>query len=670
MRATLRRGLLLCSLLGGAAAGHALAARGGEDDSLPDRMVAYFSRDLRQLDDHVTRLKQELTELPVPPRNQLTGRLGYQGRIDSKDPLRWVQLDLGKVEEFDSVVLVPMDVGWLDWPGPGYGFPVQFKLETAWNADFSDRDVMAEYIDKDFPNPGSYPVVIETPGVRARYVRIVATKLWSRTDKKGVAIGQKRFALGEIMVLRNGLNLSAGIAPERVTASDSQEDPITYSKANLVDGQSVLGPPISGEGGPNGWQSDPSDRRDIPAWVQIDLLTPQPIQEIRLYPVRPYDNPELRGFGFPQRVKVEIADDAKFTDPSLIGEWTLTANPYENPISIRGNDAVGRHLRVTGISLPRIGKGFSMALAEVEVYSGDVNVAHGKPVKASSTRDRNQYELKALVDGMTSQGRIVDWQTWLRGLERRQNAEVELQEAIRRRDEMSTQVVGTTVRSAAYVLGALVLFGILISLRSNVKKRRALEALRTRIARDLHDEIGSGLGTVSLLSQMAQDSEPDEARQDLVEIHKISVGLAEAMRDIVWFNRTDVDTVRDLLMRMRETAETMLAHQEVQFETVGEEFVKPISMERRREVFLIFKEALHNILKHAQATTVNIRAGLEGGHFVLMIRDDGKGFDAEKRSSGAGMGSMKKRAESLRSEIKIETTPGSGTTLSLAAKLH
>jgi signal transduction histidine kinase len=220
------------------------------------------------------------------------------------------------------------------------------------------------------------------------------------------------------------------------------------------------------------------------------------------------------------------------------------------------------------------------------------------------------------------------------------------------------------------VVGGLVILFVYFSFRSLLKKRRALEDLRTRIARDIHDEIGSGLGTISLLSRMAQEGDLDDAKEDLKEIYRISVSMSEAMRDIVWFNRTDVDTVRDLLMRMRETADGMMAkHNSFNFETFGEGLVRPISMEIRREIFLIFKEALHNILKHANAQRVDVRAGLEGNEFILSIRDDGKGFDKLRETSGAGMGSMKKRAESLRGSLSLESTPGAGTSLNLRAKL-
>ena len=109
---------------------------------------------------------------------------------------------------------------------------------------------------------------------------------------------------------------------------------------------------------------------------------------------------------------------------------------------------------------------------------------------------------------------------------------------------------------------------------------------------------------------------------------------------------------------------------EINFQTLGAELVRPMDMEVRREIFLVYKEALHNILKHAQATKVEIRAGLEAGEFVLKLRDDGKGFDLTKEKSGAGMGSMKKRAQSLRGALQVETTPGGGTSLLLRTRLR
>jgi signal transduction histidine kinase len=637
------------------------------EDGPLDRMVSFFSGDLKKIDEELDQLKPLLSSQPIPP--QQTGRLGYSSTQSSSVNARFVQIDLGRPVNIDAVILVPMQVSSSGWPGPGYGFPIRYRVEVSLNPDFSNSDVIAQDDGADYPNPGSNPVVLAEPHTIGRYVRFTATKMWARKDKGGLAMGNKVLALGELMVMSGNLNLAAGLPSSAITTSDSAEDS-GFGKVFLVDGQSVLGPPVSGEPGPPGILTKSSDKKESQAWVQVDLEQELEVQEIRLFPAWTADAPERRGYGFPTKFRVEISNDPNLANPILIGEYNNPNSPNENPVTIRGTGAAGRYVRLTATSLSPVSKGFALAIGEMEVYAEGENFAYGKPVLASSSVEEKGWGKAFLVDGATSHGKVMAWSKWFEQLDRKKEAYLRQNQLIQDRERKVKALVETVIRTAGYVVGGLLILFVYLSFRSLLKKRRALEDLRTRIARDIHDEIGSGLGTISLLSRMAQDGDWEDGREDLREINRISVSMSEAMRDIVWFNRTDVDTVRDLLMRMRETAESMVGKQnQFNFNVVGEELVRPIGMEIRREIFLIFKEALHNILKHANAKRVDVRAGVEGSDFVLHIRDDGKGFDQSRETSGAGMGSMKQRAESLRGSLQLTSSPGGGTSLALRTRL-
>jgi signal transduction histidine kinase len=668
-------------------------ARGEEkkdDGSLLQRFVGFFSRELKRIDAEIQSVQDELAMLPAPPANQQTYRLGFRTKPASRDVEKWVSVDLGSVQRVESIVLVPVEVAFTGWDGPGYGFPQRFRVELAEKADFSDASIVAKDEGTDVPNPLNFPVVIDTQGEFARYVRVVATKMWTE-PRRGLAVGPRIFALGELMVLNGPLNLAAGLPAESLQASDRDSDETlpSWSLANLVDGQSILGPPVaragSEETSPNptsGFLSDPKANQKTEEWIQVDLGEVRDLQEVRLFPARPADQPYQRGFAFPLAYRVEASEDPEFASPVLLGMVNASSqsnpNPLDNPSSIQlrnpgGAPRKGRIVRVTATQLGRLPTDrskFAFGLAEMQVFADYQNVAFGQKVAASSeVKGQPTWSAKFATDGFTSQGKIIDWPDWLARLEKRKDLSARLLSLRSLRETRSADLMESVISMAGYTVLGLVTLLIVLNIRSHVKKRRALEALRTRIARDVHDEIGSGLGTISLLSQLAQTGDDEEMRKDLGEIHRISVGMAESMRDIVWFNRTDVDTVRDLLLRLRETAETMLAGHDLRFETIGEEFVKPIPMERRREIFLVFKEAIHNIIKHAKATQVHISAGLEGALFRLIIRDNGRGFDPQKQSSGTGLGSIKHRAETLKGEISFQTQPGEGTVLSLAARL-
>ena len=111
----------------------------------------------------------------------------------------------------------------------------------------------------------------------------------------------------------------------------------------------------------------------------------------------------------------------------------------------------------------------------------------------------------------------------------------------------------------------------------------------------------------------------------------------------------------------------MLAGLEWQFD--AEALTGPLSLEWKREILLIFKEALHNIRRHASASHVIIRFTDAGGEFVMQINDDGVGFDPQAQSTGHGLASQRHRAQTLGGDLRIESGPQGGTNLTLRAKL-
>jgi signal transduction histidine kinase len=657
-----------------------------------DRLAAFFSGDLGQLDSQIAELNQQLAVTPELQFDQQQRRIGFRTPNNPKPGPKWVTIDLGEITPIHAIAFVGTYVK----ENPGYGFPQKFRIETALKEDFSDVHVVYEWTDRDFPDLGYYPFVYKVPPddrVTARWVRISSDQLWRRPDpnRPGGFVGDRVLAIGEVFVISNGINVAASRLPHQLEAPEA-ESGTAWGIENLTDGQSILGVPIvhslySKPGFQSRLYESPRPK-DAP-WICVDLGAVYTINQLRLYPTQSLDDPGHRGYALPRVLKIEISTTADFTTPTMerkVWEYAIGAetNTGENVITYPMNNTAGRYVKLTGLELGKVNarldpgkpnnpgqQAYSMALAELEVMQDrtGVNVAFDKAVTSSTPSKNLNWSPVQLVDGYTSQGKIIPLMDWLNGLDSRRGLQQKTADLITRRESVAKGVVNNIIRWAVGLVIGLVTLAIWLNIRSLLAKRKALEALRNRIARDIHDEVGSGLGTITLLSEMAQEGDSDDMRQDLSEIHKISASLAQGMRDIVWFNRADVDSVRDLIMKMRETAETMLARHQLHFETVGEDFVRPINMERRREIFLLYKEALHNILKHASAKNVHIRTGIEGLNFFLQIRDDGKGFDPERGTSGAGMGSMKQRAETLRATMQLDTNHGQGTQLTLRAKL-
>ena len=142
------------------------------------------------------------------------------------------------------------------------------------------------------------------------------------------------------------------------------------------------------------------------------------------------------------------------------------------------------------------------------------------------------------------------------------------------------------------------------------------------------------------------------------------------MRDIAWLNRADNSSWHDLQLRMQETAKTMLAGVALEFPFDKKDAARRLSLESKRQLFLIFKEAIHNVLKHARATCVEVRLAAEQDSLMLRIHDNGRGFDAQAASSGTGLSSMRDRAEALRGRLVLESQPGQGATITVHVPNH
>lgn len=646
----------------------------GEDSGGIGVLTDYFSSEIRSLDREIATRRQELTSLPDLFPNQQSDRIGYHSkpsdvsapRPEARPDTRTIRLDLGSRQRIDSVVLVPADYAIGPETGTGYGFPVRFRVEVSDDPGFGEElRVLADHTGEDFPNPRRFPVVIPAENVETRYVRLTATGLW----KSG---SRALLALGELMVLQGGRNLAAGLPADAVRATDSDEAPPTWGRGNLVDGQSVIGSPQSiTPATTRGFQSLPEKKEESTSWVMVDLGRDFPLHEIRMLPARSGEFPARRGFGFPLRFKVEIApaSDAAFAQPAVVDDNTRydRLNPRENPVSIQVPGTTARYVRVTATRLARRLDDFLFALSELQVFSGGENVAAGASVSARNSLENTEWSTKFLTDGQTSQRGILPWPDYVSGLEKRRIMEARIRDLTAQRRGVTDRVLRTSIRWSSIVIGLAALTILAALWRSRRSRRRELAELRRRLAQDIHDEIGSGLGTISLLSQMGNgnDSHPEDAREEFGEIHRLSRAVTESLRDIVWFIRPDTRTVGDLAQRLRETTDSMLAGIPHEFTADSPALHRELPLEPKRQVLLFFKEALHNILRHSGAGKAEVRVTGDDKYFRLLIRDYGCGFDPACPRSGAGLTGMKQRAKTLGGRLAIETAPGCGTSLAL-----
>lgn len=223
------------------------------------------------------------------------------------------------------------------------------------------------------------------------------------------------------------------------------------------------------------------------------------------------------------------------------------------------------------------------------------------------------------------------------------------------------------------VLAVAVLLLLAAGTRVRIAQLLRLERQRTRIAMDLHDAIGSGLGGIRILSGLAaRETTPEASRVEInARIAGVAGDLSTALDDIVGSLRPGAATLGALAAQLVERATPLFADGSTVFRT---ELPEPrpdvsLSLAVRRHVFLIALEALHNAARHAEARTVVLAIERKGRRLRLRVEDDGRGMpktpDGAGVRRGLGLTSMKKRADEIGARLTVRSRPGNGTVLTL-----
>jgi signal transduction histidine kinase len=174
--------------------------------------------------------------------------------------------------------------------------------------------------------------------------------------------------------------------------------------------------------------------------------------------------------------------------------------------------------------------------------------------------------------------------------------------------------------------------------------------------------VGATLGSINILSKTAtrkleKQPEPAEIHSIFQKIGSSAENTLEAMDDIVWSINPDKDKLQDLVIRMREYAIPLLEAKNIEFNFKTEgDLSQTISMNLRRNLFLIFKESIHNILKHSDASYISIFLGIKNQAIHFNIADNGKGFDPKSSTSRNGVKNMQQRAQAIGAVLKIRSS--------------
>jgi len=622
------------------------------------RIARIFDTQLVKTEDRVTWLDSQVSSYAQHREHSMKTGLGYRGyRSKPGAPDPSVTLDLGSERDIDTIFLVPVQREFLEDAGI---FPKRFTLELSSREDFSQRTIIFSSGPTATPfAPDTNPIPFKTHD-KGRYLRLTVQE----GHNKGML---DLFGLSEIAVISDRDPVSFGAKVS--TVGDLDSPGIWYPEA-LTDGRTPLGIWQNG-GKPNAQMGDVvnvADPAENVSWT-VALGKTAPIDRVILFPYQLDRSFESSVFSDGFIVHL-LGDDGT---EQLAYEWNnpLPGSSSMTPLVIPLAGRSASSIRVTGTRPCQMGDMKVHALSEMEVWSGGKNIAQDLTV--TRTRGDSQTTLASLTDGYASEKQILPFNIWLEQLHDRGRIERELSMLRPIHRQLASESELNATWGSAVILGLTFLIPVFIVERRRLMSRDQLDQLRKRIASDLHDDIGSNLGSISLIARTARKDllrlqGPEVVAEDLGEVETIARESSLAMRDIVWLLERRQDSIGDLVQRMRDTAGRLLREINYTLECDSSKTAAKLSLDAKRHLFLFYKEAIHNVLKHSQANSVSIRLWDVDDKLALEILDDGIGIPTDEDKGPAAVRKLEDRARVLDGLLQIASSRETGTKIRLLVK--
>ena len=215
---------------------------------------------------------------------------------------------------------------------------------------------------------------------------------------------------------------------------------------------------------------------------------------------------------------------------------------------------------------------------------------------------------------------------------------------------------------------------IQIQKRQLAERRREIEQERARVANDLHDDLGAGLTEVNMLTTLVKSptTSAEEKNRYLGDLSETARRMVTSLDEIVWAVNPRNDTIASLASYFGSYAQRLLDLASVSCGLdIAEDLPEhPLDPKFRQEIFLAFKEALTNVVRHARATQVWLRISVADGNLFVEVADDGHGLDLHERQAGSdGIANMNERMKSLGGHCEITSDAQKGTSVQFRAPL-
>jgi len=628
------------------------------------------SKTLGELEARRDAIEAELNELARYSLQSGVGPIGYRSDShDSANVREFVQINLGKEVPIDSIAIVPSI--WRDTQ-TGFradGFPRNFRVLAGQQDDPTGSTIASFELGAASPERLA-PLIVEVNQTIASWVRIEAKELSPRSFD-----GKYTFQLSELMVFSGDSNVALG--QETLTSSNQIDGAGAWAPRYLTDGSLPYLMDAA-----QGQQSVSFVSKDIngQASITIDLESAQMLTQINLHTVDQSDTvPQAFAgdFGFPYRLIVEGASTPDFSDSRLLLDLNRSSIFEVSPVVMkRLIPHVSRYIRLTATepyayeSPNEMGKmepHRRLGFAEIELISGDENVAIGKPAVSMLGPDIAVRSVDALTDGNNLYGKILPLKQWMLQLAKRHELELELpavEAELERRYERQKAVL----RLFGWIIAILIVGALVLVLINHFLRQRAVFRTKERIAADLHDELGANLHAIALLGDLAQAAKdsPEKASKHLERLRSLIKRTTESAKHVT--NMLDSPGMyEDLIGEMRRSARRITSDLKHDLVFENEERVEQLKPRKRIDLFLFYNECLVNIIRHSSATKVETRLIAGDRDIILVVNDNGNGLPNPDNIEVPP--SLKRRARLIGGKASANNRSSGGACITLQARL-
>jgi signal transduction histidine kinase len=644
---------------------------------MPETPFYQIGTRLKQVDELIEQETQALNALaPLQPSKQFD-TFGYHSdyipAVDGvpDEPLWTLDIDAGiPNRRILGMVMVPaMDQRSVELKG--YAFPKRFRICSI----DSDGEILSVHVDwtaRDFPDPGMRPVMFKFPSEYASDVETVSRngfrlEVFSGQEDHGLEF----FALARVHLIRTAeLHWS-----RQISASSSFESAPYWSSEYLASSQHTLGLPLSAKDGTDGdlVMKVPSSKLAKDLIIRVRLEESDQLGWVNIFPGQNPDGIDVPGYGFPKTIHisrlVRRANKSGFRSYPM-EDLVIPSSPDTHMVRVTDLGKNVGALEIACNDFPVYQGQAIFALGEIEILMRGRNLSRGRPVNLRWANIEGFPDLSVLVDGRVG-GRniltLIDWTGQL-AAGKPHEARLSLLEA----EWLQLTERGHRVRRVFLIGGGglvLIVIGLALAVAgySIIQRRQSLKKLKVRITRDLHDEVGSSLGGITLAARRMEDV--GASPSDLAELSLMAREASASLKDVVWV--IDQTTIRlpELLKKFAERAERVLYGITLDVELPEDCPDCEVTLTFKRHLLMFFKEAVHNCARHSGATEVQIRISVETEILSLSLEDNGWGFDPNVKQDGWGVSNMRKRAKELGGKMDLQTAVGKGTMIMLVVPL-